>query len=94
MKLLEQIFIIVLYSALFIHVLLMVAVATRLWWGENVIDRLMALDILTNLVLVILILGAMVYHQDIFLDVALGLAALGFISTIAFARYITDKRMF
>ena len=27
-------------------------------------------------------------------DFTLGLAALGFISTIAFARYITDKRMF
>lgn len=35
MELLEQIFIIVLYSALFIHVLLMVAVATRLWWGST-----------------------------------------------------------
>jgi len=26
--------------------------------------------------------------------VALGLAALGFVSIVAFARYITDKRMF
>lgn len=94
MELLEQIFTIVLFSALFIHVLLMMAVATRLWRGENVIDRLMALDLLTNLVLAILILGTMIYHQDIFLDAALGLAALGFISTMAFARYITDKRMF
>ena len=94
METLEQIFKIALYASLLVHVLLMCAVALRLWNGENVIDRLMASDILSNLMLAVLVLGAMTNHQSGFLDVALGLAALGFISVVAFARYITDKRMF
>ncbi len=85
---------IVLYGSLVIHVLLMAVVAVRLWSGSHVIDRLMASDMLTNLALAVLVLGALIYHQNIFLDVALGLAALGFISVIAFARYLTDRRMF
>ena len=83
-----------LYTSLFIHVLLLGIVAVRLWQAHHVIDRLMASDILTNLALAVLVLGAMIHHQNIFLDVALGLAALGFISVIAFARYITDRRIF
>ncbi len=84
----------VLHGSLFVHVVLMAIVAIRLWKGKHVIDRLMASDVLSNLALAVLVLGALIHHQNIFLDVALGLAALGFISVIAFARYLTDKRMF
>ena len=91
---LEQILITALYASLLVHVLLMCAVAFRLWNGENVIDRLMASDILSNLMLAVLVIGAMIHHQSGFLDVALGLAALGFISVVAFAKYITGKRIF
>ncbi len=94
MEILKQIFTIVLYASLLIHVLLMGVTAFRLWNGENIIDRLMASDILSNLTMAILVLGTMIHHQNIFLDIALGLAALGFITIIAFAKYITDKRMF
>ena len=94
MEILEQILKLALYASLLVHVLLMCAVAFRLWNGENVIDRLMASDILSNLMLAILVLGAMTHHQSGFLDVALGLAALGFISVVAFAKYIANKRMF
>ena len=54
----------------------------------------MASDILSNLAMAVLVLAAMIHHQNLFLDIALGLAALGFISIIAFAKYITDKRIF
>ncbi len=84
----------VLYGSLFVHVVLMAIVAIRLWRGKHVIDRLMASDMLSSLALAVLVLGALIHHQNIFLDVALGLAALGFITVVAFARYITDRRMF
>lgn len=90
----ESLFTLVLYIALAIHLLLMGAVAIRLWTGHHSIDRLMASDMLGNLALAVLVLTAMIHHQNIFLDVALGLAALGFVSVIAFARYIGDKRIF
>ncbi len=94
MQSLESLLTTVLYGALFVHVVLMAIVAVRLWKGEHVIDRLMASDVLSSLAMAVLVLGALIHHQNIFLDVALGLAALGFISVVAFARYITDRRMF
>lgn len=90
----EQILQVVLYLSLLIHVLLMVIVAFRLWNGENVIDRLMASDMLSNLTIAVLILMALIYREVIFIDVALGLAALGYVTIITFAKYINDKRMF
>jgi multisubunit Na+/H+ antiporter MnhF subunit len=44
--------------------------------------------------LAILIIVALIHRQKIYIDVALGLAALGYIAIIAFAKYITDKRVF
>lgn len=90
----ESVLTMVLHISLIIHVVLLGVVSVRLWQGKHVINRLMASDILTNLALAILVLGAMIHHQNIFLDVALGLAALGFISVIAFARYLAHKRIF
>ena len=90
----EQLLITVLHISLLIHVLLMCLAAWRLWDGENVIDRLMASDLLSNLTMAVLVLAALIHRQKIFIDVALGLAAIGYITIITFAKYITDKRMF
>ncbi len=90
----EVILKITLYISLFVHVLLICYAAWRLWNGENVIDRLMASDMLGNLTMAVLVLAALIYRQKIYIDVALGLAAIGYISIIAFAKYIADKRMF
>ena len=84
----------VLHLSLLIHIVLMIFVAWRLWNGENVIDRLMASDMLSNLTMAVLVLMALIYRQTIYVDVALGLAALGYITIITFAKYITDKQMF
>ena len=90
----EDILITTLYISLFIHVLLMCFTAWRLWNGENVIDRLMASDMLSNLTLAVLVLAALIHRQKIYIDVAIGLAAIGYITIIAFAKHIADKRMF
>ena len=90
----ESIFTLVLNIALGIHILLMAIVAIRLWRADHTINRLIASDILSNLALAVLVLTAMIHHQYIFLYVALGLAALGFISVIAFAKYMADKKIF
>jgi multisubunit Na+/H+ antiporter MnhF subunit len=90
----EQILLMVLYVSLLIHILLMIFVAWRLWNGENVIDRLMASDMLSNLTMAVMVLMALIYRQTLYVDVAFGFAALGFITIITFAKYITDKKMF
>ena len=90
----EQVLVAILYISLLIHVLLMCLAAWRLWKGENVIDRLMASDLLSNLTIAVLVLAAVIRGQIIYVDVALGLAAIGYITVITFAKYIADKRMF
>ena len=90
----EQLLLTILYISLFVHVLLLCLAAWRLWKGENVIDRLMASDLLSNLTIAVLVLAAVIRGQMIYVDVALGLAAIGYITVITFAKYISDKRMF
>lgn len=90
----KEIFITTLHISLLVHVVLMGLAAWRLWTGENVIDRLIASDLLSNLTLAVLVLMALIRDQTIYVDVALGLAALGYITVITFARYISEKRVF
>jgi multisubunit Na+/H+ antiporter MnhF subunit len=84
----------VLYLALLVHIGFLAVVLWRVWRGENVIDRLMGADLLGTLTLSILVLLALIERDSIYVDVALGLAALGFVSTIALAKYVADEQIF
>jgi multisubunit Na+/H+ antiporter MnhF subunit len=84
----------VLYVALLVHIGLLAVVLWRVWRGENVIDRLMGTDLLSTLTLAILVLVALIERDSIYIDVALGLAVLGFIGTAALAKYVADEQMF
>jgi multisubunit Na+/H+ antiporter MnhF subunit len=84
----------VLYLALLVHIGLLAVVLWRVWRGENVVDRLMGADLLSTLTLSILVLLALIEGDSIYIDVALGLAALGFIGTIALAKYVADEQVF
>jgi multisubunit Na+/H+ antiporter MnhF subunit len=66
----------------------------RVWQGENVIDRLMGLDLFGILTLAVLVLLALIFRRIIYIDVAMGLAALSFVGTIALAKYVADEQMF
>jgi multisubunit Na+/H+ antiporter MnhF subunit len=90
----EIIFNTVLYISLFVHIALMVVAFWRVLLGENVIDRLMGLDLLGILTLAVLVLLALIFRRIIYIDVAMGLAALSFVGTIALAKYIADEQMF
>lgn len=83
-----------LYLALLIHVSLILISLWRVWRGENVIDRLMGADLISTLTISVLVLVAIILRDSIFIDVALGLAALGFVGIIALAKYIADEQMF
>lgn len=90
----ETALLVVLYISLFIHILLIGFSIWRVWRGENIIDRLMGTDLISTLTLAVLVLIALFENNSIFIDVAVGLDALGFISTIALAKYIADEQMF
>jgi multicomponent Na+:H+ antiporter subunit F len=90
----EQILRIVLGASLAIHIAMIAVCVWRVWNGENVIDRLIGADLLGTMTLAVLVLVALILYNSIYLDVALGLALLGFISTIALAKYIVDQAMY
>jgi len=90
----DQIIANVLNLALLVHLLLLGIVVWRVWRGENVIDRLAGADLVATLTMAILILLALVRQDSLYVEVALGLAALGFVGILALARYLADEQMF
>jgi multisubunit Na+/H+ antiporter MnhF subunit len=91
---LQQIFVVALNISLAVHIGLIAVSVYRLWRGENLIDRLIGADLVTTLMLAILVLIALIELNALYIDVALGLAALGFVGAIALAKYVADERIF
>ena len=90
----ESALLIVLYFSLIVHIALIGISVWRVWQGENVIDRLIGADLIGTLTVCILLLIALFEKNSIFVDVAIGLVALSFVSTIALAKYVADEQMF
>lgn len=66
----------------------MVLTLWRLVRGPTLADRVAALDMLTLLGLVFIALEAVCTREYAYLDVAIALALVGFLATVAFARYL------
>lgn len=62
--------------------------AVRAVIGPHMVDRVIALDMLTVAGVAFAALAARATGSTAFLDVALGIALLGFIATIAFSRMV------
>lgn len=90
----EDVLLATLLISLFIHVVMIGVAVWRVWRGENVIDRLIGSDLVSTLFLSVLVLISLIFRESIYIDVALGLAALGFISIVALAKYVADEQMF
>ena len=82
------------WGVLIIHIGMLLVCVWRVWRGENIIDRLIGLDVTTMILLIILILIAIIEGNSIFFDIAIGLTALSAIASIALAKFIADQRMF
>lgn len=90
----ENLLSLALQASLAIHILLIAVSVWRVWRGENVIDRLIGADLIGTLILSVLVLVALILVNSVYLDVALGLVLLGFVGTIALAKYIVDHAMY
>ncbi|HRV95439.1 MAG TPA: cation:proton antiporter [Anaerolineae bacterium] len=60
----------------------------RLIKGPTLSDRVVALDLMTTLGIGVIAAYAIAYNEPIFLDVALIVALVSFLGTIAFAYYV------
>jgi multisubunit Na+/H+ antiporter MnhF subunit len=83
-----------LYAALLVHIVLVLVALWRVWRGENIIDRLIGADLISTLSIGVLVLLTVILQDSIYVDIALGLAALGFIGGIALAKYVADEKIF
>jgi multicomponent Na+:H+ antiporter subunit F len=63
----------------------------RLVRGPSIADRVIALDLLTTIAIGIIAAISIATDQAAFIDIALLVAVLGFLATIAFAYYIERR---
>ncbi len=80
--------------ALIIMIALLMPCVYRMFAGPSPADRLQALDTITTLLIGIIILLALIQGSSFVVDVALALAAFGFVATLAIARYLSEGRVF
>ncbi len=64
-------------------------VAVRLFRGPTLPDRAVALDLVAYVVIGLMALTTLTTGERAYLDAAMGLALLGFLATIGFARHVT-----
>lgn len=83
-----------LHTALILIVILMLATSIRARRGPRTADRLIAIDLITTLLAGAMVVLALLFEQEMFLDVALALGALSFIGTIAISRFVAEGSVF
>jgi multicomponent Na+:H+ antiporter subunit F len=76
------------------HLLMGLIAAWQVWSGENSIARLVALDLASTLTLAVLVLISILENSSIYMDTAIALAALSYLSTVALAKFISDQKVF
>lgn len=69
----------------------LVLVFIRLYKGPEVVDRVVALDLLIIIGVGVIAVYSMTMDQYTFIDVGLMTALIGFLTTIAFSYYIEKK---
>jgi len=84
----------VLWSVLAVHLLMALVAAWRTWCGKNSIERLVGLELASTLTLAVLVLVSILQQNSIFMDVAIALAALSYLSTVVLAKFVSDHKVF
>lgn len=77
--------------ALGLLALAMVLTVIRLIRGPNLGDRIMALDLMTVLATGFIVAIAVRSGFSLYVDIAIALALVGFLSTVALARYLMSR---
>ena len=83
----------VLTIALICIILTIILTLYRILRGPTWGDRIAALDFLSTVIAVLIVIIALLRGQAAFLDVALIVSILGFLSTVALARYLLGGKV-
>ena len=63
----------------------------RVVWGPTLPDRVVAVDLIGATAVCLMVAAAAGYKQPAFLDAAVVIALLGFLGTVAYARYLERR---
>ena len=63
----------------------------RFWKGPSIVDKVIALDLLITIGIGVITVYSIISNQSTFLDIAMILALIAFLGTIAFSYYL-EKR--
>lgn len=69
-----------------------ILVFIRLYKGPTVVDRVVALDLIITIGIGIITVYSIRSNQKVFLDIAIILALIAFLGTVAFAYYIEQRK--
>jgi multicomponent Na+:H+ antiporter subunit F len=78
-------------AAIAMLLLAMLLVLVRLVRGPNLGDRILALDTFTTLAMGLIGALAVLTGFSLYLDIAIALGLVGFLSTVALARYLLSR---
>ena len=78
-------------SAFILLSIAMLMAVVRVLRGPTLADRILGLDVATTLGVGLIAVFAMTVGQWLYLDVAIALALVGFVATVAFARYLISR---
>ena len=79
---------------LVIMVIALVVATYRVWSGPSAMERLQALDLTTTVLVGVVVVLGIVLQNSLITDIGIALAAFSFVSTLAFARFISEGRFF
>jgi multicomponent Na+:H+ antiporter subunit F len=69
----------------------LVLVFIRFFIGPSIVDRVIALDLLITIGIAVITIYSIYTNQSTFLDVAMILALIAFLGTVAFSYYLEKK---
>jgi len=82
-----------LYSAVILTIIITVPLY-RVLWGPTLFDRLLATNaIATKTIVLICLIGFLFGRIDMFIDITLAYAILGFIGSLIIAKYVTVEKV-
>lgn len=80
------------YIVLPVLCLSVVLVFIRFFRGPTISDRVVAVDLMVTIGIGIIAVYSILSHQPTFLDIALILALIGFLATVAYSFYIQKRK--
>ena len=65
--------------------------SVRILLGPSVWDRLLAFNLMSSKLIMIMVMCSIIFEKNFLLDIALTYALLGFVSTLFIARFVRDR---